>query len=93
MKKANTAFVRVPIWFAVEATKATKTPKALVWIRLLHLSWKTGRTTFPLPNGQLEKDGVSRLTKYRALRELEEGGLIRIERRPNKAPVVTVVVL
>jgi hypothetical protein len=93
MKKKAEAFVKVPIWWAVEATKATKTPKALVWIRLLHAAWKTKNSSFPLPNGLLAKDGVTRFAKYRALRELEAAGLITVERRPRKTPLVTLTVL
>jgi hypothetical protein len=86
-------FVKVPLWWAVEAAKATKTPKALVWIRLLHMVWKTNSPTFPLPNGKLENEGVSRFAKYRALRELEAAGLIVVERRHGKSPLVSIVCL
>jgi hypothetical protein len=86
-------FVKVPLWWAAEAAKATKTPKALVCIRLLHMAWKANSHTFPLPNGKLEAEGVSRFAKYRALRELEAAGLITVERRHGKAPLVSLVCL
>ena len=57
-KKQAEPFVRVPLWWAGQAAAATNTRKALVWVRLLHTAWKTKSTTFPLPNGQLIKDGV-----------------------------------
>lgn len=44
-------FIKVPIWWATEAAKATKTPAILVCIYLLHASWKARSATFPLPNG------------------------------------------
>ncbi len=91
-KKAE-PFVKVPLWWAVEAAKATKTPKALVWIELLHLAWKTKGSTFSLPNGKLKKAGVSRFVKCRVLRELEKAGLITVEWRHGKNPLITLVAL
>jgi hypothetical protein len=91
MRNKTVPYVKVPMWFAEEAAKATKTTKALIWIWLLHLHFKTHRTTFPVPNGKLQKIGVSRHAKRRALRELEAAGLITIERRHGKAPIVSVV--
>jgi hypothetical protein len=92
-QRKEPAFGKVPLWWAAEAAKATKTPKALVWVRLLHLSWKAKSLTFPLPNGKLESDGVSRFAKYRALRELEAAGLIVVERRHGKTVMVSIVCL
>ena len=91
-KKAE-PFVRVPLWWAEAAAKATRTPKALVWVELLHVSWKTKRLTFPLPCGRLEKKGVSRETRRRALRELGAAGLIKVVWQHGKTPIVTIVVL
>lgn len=91
--KKKDAFVKVPLWFASEAAKSTNTLKALVWIHLLHASWKAKSLTFPLPNGRLERIGVSRETKRRALRDLERAGLITVERLSRKSPVVTIVTL
>lgn len=91
-KKAD-PFVKMPLWWAEAAAKATRTPKALVWVELLRVVWKTKSTTFSFPSGRLEKMGVSRHTKRRALRELAAAGLITIEWRNGKNPIVTVVVL
>jgi hypothetical protein len=82
-------FVKVPLSWAVQAAKATKTNKALIWILLLYMSWKTKSTTFSLSNECLA--GVSRYTKYRALRELEGEGLIIVKRQRKKAPLVTLI--
>jgi hypothetical protein len=92
-KKAADPFVKVPLWWAEAAAKATRTPKALVWIELLRVAWKTKRATFSLPSGRLAKAGVSKDMKGRALRELEVAGLITVERRNGKNPMVTIVVL
>jgi hypothetical protein len=87
-KKAE-PFVIVPLGWAVRATKATSTPQALVWIRLLHLAWKAKTRTICLPSKWLEDQGVSRFAKNRALDGLEAGGLISVERRHRKSPRVT----
>lgn len=84
-------FVKVPLWWAEQAARATNTPKAFVWLWLLHLAWKTKSDAFPLPNEQLNRHGVSRYTKRRALRELEEAGLIQVSRAGRKTPVVTLL--
>jgi hypothetical protein len=87
------AFVKVPLWWVAEAAKATRSPTTLVLIELLHRSWKAKSLTFPLPNGRLSKSGVSRKVKCRVLRELEAAGLIMVERRHGKTPLVTLTVL
>jgi hypothetical protein len=92
-RKSKDAFVKVPLWWAEAAAKATHTPGMLVLIELLHRSWKAHSLTFPLSNKSLEKSGVSREIKRRVLRDLEAAGLITVERRHGRAPLVTLVVL
>jgi hypothetical protein len=92
-KRAKEAFVRVPLWWMIRATKLTKTPAAMVCIELLYRSWKTKSLTFPLPNARLQKLGVSREVKRRVLRDLERGRLITVERPARKTPIVTLIVL
>ena len=87
-------FVQVPLWWAEAAAKATtRGATALVLVYLLHASWKARSTTFPLSNGYLKKHGVSREVKRRVLHDLETAGLITIERRRSKTPLVTLVVI
>lgn len=92
-RKTVEPFVKVPLWWITQATKATNTGRALVCIELLYAAWKTRRATFPLPNGRLTKLGVSPDTKSRALRDLERAGLITVERPKRKTPIITLVVL
>ena len=92
-RKPAEPFVKVPLWWIAAASKHTRSPATLVCIELLHVHWKTKRLSFPLPNGRLEKLGVSREIKRRVLRDLERGGLIRLEQKAGKTPVVTLVVL
>jgi hypothetical protein len=63
-----------------------------VALSILRQHWKTNGQPFRLSNAALEKEGVGRHSKWRALQELEEAGLIRVEMRPRKSPVVTVLV-
>jgi ribosomal protein S19E (S16A) len=83
-RKKVEPFVRVPLWWAKSVAKATRSPAALVMIELLRLRWKTGRSTFPLPNGKLGELGASREVKRRVLRDLERAGLIIVERPPRE---------
>jgi DNA polymerase family A len=92
-KRKDELFVRVPLWWAVEAAKATGTLKMLVLLELLHRSWKARDLTFPFPNGSLGKTGVGREAKRRVLRDLEAAKLVTIERRHGKTPMVTLVTL
>src|SRR6516162_2678496 len=91
LKRKREAFVKVPIWWAGQAFKAARIPKALVCLWLLHLSWKKGTKTFALPNGELRKMGVGRDTKYHTLAALEQAGLIKVERRGKKTLAVTLL--
>jgi hypothetical protein len=91
-KKAEDPFVKVPLWWIEAAAKDTASPTTLVLIELLRLRWKTKSSTFRIPNGRLQKLGVSRKVKYRVLRELE-GRLIVLERPARKAPMVTMIAL
>jgi hypothetical protein len=92
-RKASDKFVKVPLWWAEQAARATRTPKAMVWIWLLYLAWSQHTKTFRLPNERLGVRGVSPDVKTRALRELEAAGLIRVERNRGKSPCVTLLYL
>ena len=47
--------------------------------------------TVPLSNVAGDKFGLDRNSKYRALQWLEQAGLIQVERKLGRAPVVTIV--
>jgi hypothetical protein len=86
-------FVKVPLWWIEQATRATRTPQAMVCVWLLYLSWKAKSMTFPLPNDRLSKRGADKRAKRRALANLERAGLIIVERRRGKTPIVTLALL
>jgi hypothetical protein len=85
------SFAKVPLAWAAAAAKATKSPRAMVWVLLQHMAWQNRWTAFPLSNALLAKYGVSREIKRRALAALESSGLIVVERRHGRAPVVTLI--
>ena len=91
--KGRDTFVQIPLWWAEQASQATRTPKALVWIWLLHLSWAQHSKTFRVPNGRLAAMGISRNVKIRVLRELERAGLIQVAWEVGKPPTVTLLYL
>jgi hypothetical protein len=62
-----------------------------VFLHLMFLSWRSPDKPVRLANADLTEKGVDRYTKRRVLRELEVLGLIRVERRHKKSPMVTVL--
>jgi hypothetical protein len=89
--RRRTPFVVLPLSWAAKASAATNCQKAMVWMWLAHRVRKTRTTTVTIPNRALAKCGISRRVKSLALRQLERAGLITVERRPRKTPVVTVL--
>jgi hypothetical protein len=81
-------FVRVP-WVWVNRLKdARHIGTYRVALHLLYEHWRNGGRSVVLPNGALKETGVSRWAKWDALRELERLGLVAVERRPRKSPLV-----
>jgi hypothetical protein len=54
--------------------------------------WKRGKDSVKLANGLLGMDGVPPESKRRALRDLVSRGLIDVDWRPKKSPIVRVLV-
>ena len=86
-------FVNVPLRWAADTAKATGTRGAMVWILLLHMTWKTKSRTFALSNVMLARYGVTREMKRRVLEKLEASGRIKIERRRKRSPIVTLLTI
>jgi hypothetical protein len=93
--KTDGRFVMVPLWWAQRVASIRHAPPKVLFVGiwLLHLKWKARSNTFPVPNGQLAIRGVNRKMKNRCLRQLEAAGLITVEWRAGKNPVVTLVIL
>jgi hypothetical protein len=92
-RKKVEPFVRAPLWWIRAAAKHTRSPTTVVLVELLYRSWKARSSTFPLPTAELAKWGASKEIKRRVLRDLERGGLLTVERRPSKNPIVTLLLL
>jgi hypothetical protein len=92
IRKRQEQFVLVPMWWYQTLLKdpAASGTTCLVALYLLHLNWKNYGKPFKLPNGMLEYDGISRYSKWRALSDLGRRGLIAVEHRPKKSPLVHV---
>ncbi len=90
IQRRRQQFVRVPWTWIERLSGARHISTYRVAMYVLHLHWKRGGQPFPLANGMLAEDGVSRYRKRDALRELEQLGLITVDRRQRKSPLVTV---
>jgi hypothetical protein len=90
-RKKTKPFAILDLAKAGRAFAAMNCPKATVYAWLVHEARKTGKRTVPLPNGILARYGVSRETKRRALKQLAAAGVITVEQRPRKTPLVTLL--
>jgi hypothetical protein len=90
-RRVGGEFIKFPrMWMErLRASRSLATYK--VALCLLFRNWKARGRPFPLTNTVLSEERVSWQAKWRALRELEELGLIRVEERPNRSPLVTVL--
>jgi hypothetical protein len=80
-------FVSVPmVWFERLIGASGHTYR--IALCLLYLDWRGRGEPIQLANGLLQIDGVSRQSKWRALTDLERRGLITIERRPRRSPII-----
>jgi hypothetical protein len=61
-----------------------------VALYLLWEAWRSDNPRVKLANGVMQKRGVSRWAKQRALQRLGRAGLISIEQHPRKSPTITV---
>jgi hypothetical protein len=91
IRKRRQQFVLVP-WTWIERLAQSQSANTYrVALTLLFLHWKGNGDPIKLGNGMLAMDGVGRFAKYRALTELEQYGLITVNRRPRKSPIVTLI--
>jgi hypothetical protein len=87
--KWRQGFVRVP-WAWVDRLKVVNRAATYrVALLLLYGHWRNGGRPIRLSNAALIGEGVTRMSKSRALKELEQLGLIRVKRSARKSPTVT----
>jgi hypothetical protein len=65
----------------------------LLALYLLYEHWRSGGHRIRLSNGVLAAEGVGRNAKLDGLRELERRGLVQVEWRPRRAPLVTCLLM
>jgi hypothetical protein len=83
-------FIAVP-WSWLERLEGANGKTYHLALHLLYLHWKDRGQSIKLANGMLRLDGVSRKSKWRGLNDLEKRGLITVERRPRRTPIVRVL--
>jgi hypothetical protein len=88
VQKRRGHFIKVPwVWFERLAGAHGQTYRLALY--LLYLYWKDGSgRSVKLPNVGLRDVGISRQSKWRRLTDLEHLGLIKVERRPRRSPLV-----
>jgi hypothetical protein len=86
-KRKKQQFVMVPLAWLDRLDGATGQTYRVALL-LLYEGWKANTDTVKLGNRMPGFNGVSRYSKWRALAELERRGLVRVERRPKRSPVV-----
>ena len=90
IQKRREHFVKVP-WTWVERLNGAAGQTYRVAWYLLYLHWKGRGEPTKLANGMLRIDGVSRQAKWKALNDLEHRGLIAVERRQRRSPLIRVL--
>jgi hypothetical protein len=82
-------FVKFPLAWVERLEGTEGSAIFFVAIHILHQDWRTSGKPVPVSNKALKGAGVSRWAKWRALRELEARGLIRVKGRGRRSPLVT----
>jgi hypothetical protein len=82
-------FVRMP-WAWIDRLKVVNRGSTYrVALLLLYGYWRNGGRPIRLSNAALIGEGVTRHSKGRALKELEQLGLVKVEWRNRRSPKVT----
>ena len=85
-------FVMIPLAWVERLSMAKHRASWSIAVEILRRDLKYNGQPIPLPNGQLEtKFRINRQRKWEGLRELERLGLVSIECRTGKSPLVTVI--
>jgi DNA-binding transcriptional ArsR family regulator len=90
IRKRHQLFVLIPLSWVDAVARSSRDKAFPVLCHLLHLNWKHCGGPVKVPNGFLARLGVGRDAKSRALRKLELLGLISVERRDRRSPVVRI---
>jgi hypothetical protein len=92
-KKWQRKYISFP-WSWLDRLKTTgRGATCRLALFLVYEHWRIGGRTIKLTNTMAAEVGVSPDTKGRALDDLEQAGLIKVERRPHKSPRVTLLLI
>jgi hypothetical protein len=83
-------FVMLPYAQTIAGAGRTKCAALAVVIELAYQVFKTHKPEVLLSNSMLRSVGISYQAKLRALRQLEAAGMITVDWRGRKSPLVTV---
>lgn len=87
IEKRRRGFIILPwSWYEKLGGETGQTYRVALY--LLYISWKNDGGPIKLTNVGLKDVGVSRQSKWRALARLEALGLIQVECRPDRSPIV-----
>jgi hypothetical protein len=90
IQKQRQQWVKLPMtWYEKLLGEPASTHRLACY--LLHQNWKEKGGPIKLANGMLRLYGISRYSKWRALRKLERLGLITVECRGRCSPIVRVL--
>ncbi len=84
-------FLQIPHTAIVAGSKVLGGRRFLVWLYVHHRVWSDKANTVLIGNKTLSTWGVSRKVKYTALRRLAEAGLIAVQWRVRRSPIVTLL--
>src|SRR5262249_24053057 len=84
-------FLQIPHKAIMAGAKVLGGGRLLVWLYIHHRVWSDKSRTVAIGNIALRSWGVNQMTKLRALRDLEVAGLVSVQWRDRKSPLVTVL--
>jgi hypothetical protein len=91
LRLARAKFVQLPYEETLQAAGELQNAQLAVLVELAHLRFKTHENPVPLSNNVLRTAGITHWAKNRALRKLEDAGLVRVSWRKQKCPLVTIL--
>ena len=90
IRRRHQHFIKVPFEW-VEKLNGASGQVHQVALHLLYRHWKSDGQPIKVANGMMAMDGIPPQSKRRSLRELERRGLIKVQWRANRSPIVQVL--
>ena len=87
--QSQAKFVILPYKQTLRTAGQLQNAQLAVLVELARLRFKLNQNPVPLQNTALQTAGITRWAKNRALRKLEEAGMVSVSWRGQKSPLVT----